>query len=285
MKFLIYGHQGFIGKQAVLYLQQTEEVILGEKRADDEDNLEDEIRKHNPDRVISFAGRVRGEGVLTADYLEKPGKLVDNIRDNLYGPFLLATICAKLKIHFTYLGTGCIFDNTEDESKQFDESSKPNFYGSSYSVVKGFTDRMMHQFPNVLNVRIRMPMISEEHPLNLITKLCKYEKICSYPNSMTVLDELLPILIDLAKKQETGTINLTNPGVIRHNEILEMYKEIVDPTFTWKNFTIEEQNQILACQRSNNKLDTTKLEHMYPHVLPIKDSVRNLLVKMKASKK
>ena len=56
-----------------------------------------------------------------------------------------------------------------------------------------------------------------------------------------------------------------------------MYKEYIDPEFTWKNFSIEEQNKILASERSNNLLDTTKLETFWPNVKNIKDSVRNLL--------
>ena len=39
-----------------------------------------------------------------------------------------------------------------------------------------------------------------------------------------------------------------------------MYKEIVDFNFEWKNFTAEEQSKILASDRSNNFLDTSKLE-------------------------
>jgi hypothetical protein len=98
---------------------------------------------------------------------------------------------------------------------------------------------------------------------------------------MTVLDELLPFLIDLALRGEVGTVNLTNPGIISHNEILTMYKEIVDPEFTWTNFTIEEQNHILASKRSNNCLDTTKLATLCPNVLPIHESVRNTILRMK----
>ena len=33
--------------------------------------------------------------------------------------------------------------------------------------------------------------------------------------------------IDMSCKKVTGTVNLTNPGLVSHNEILEMYKEIV----------------------------------------------------------
>ena len=71
---------------------------------------------------------------------------------------------------------------------------------------------------------------------------------------MTVLDELIPIMMDLVFKKHIGTINMVNPGAISHNEILEMYKEIVDPNFTWQNFTIEEQDEILKSKRSNNHL-------------------------------
>ena len=98
---------------------------------------------------------------------------------------------------------------------------------------------------------------------------------------MTVLDELLPYALDMAKKGITGTINLTNPGLVSHNEILEMYREIVDPSFTWKNFSQEEQAKILAADRSNNCLDTSKLKEMFPEVKHIKDSVRETLERMK----
>ena len=101
---------------------------------------------------------------------------------------------------------------------------------------------------------------------------------------MTVLDELLPVMIDMAEKKITGTINLTNPGLISHNEILEMYREIVDKKFTWKNYSVEEQNNILAAGRSNNYLDTTRLEELYPDVKNIKVSVRECLEKMKENK-
>jgi hypothetical protein len=134
---------------------------------------------------------------------------------------------------------------------------------------------------SVLNVRIRMPITDEFNGRNFITKITNYAKICSVPNSMTVLNELLPLMIDMAKNNVTGTVNLTNPGLITHNEILEMYKEIVDPEFKWENFTIEEQRAILDSGRSNNFLETTRLETLYPNVKGIKESVREMLVQMK----
>jgi 3,5-epimerase/4-reductase len=140
----------------------------------------------------------------------------------------------------------------------------------------------MHFYKDsVLNLRIRMPITGERNSRNFITKITTYEKICSVPNSMTVLPELLPYVVDMMLKGTKGTVNLTNPGVISHNEILEMYKELVDNEFTWKNFSEEEQRKILASGRSNNHLDTTRLETLYPMVDTIHVAVRKCLMMYK----
>jgi 3,5-epimerase/4-reductase len=277
MKWLVFGHKGWIGQQVVKIIESKEYIVVTtDIRADDEQKVDKLLQDIQPDRVISLIGRTHGEGYTTIDYLEQKGKLIENVRDNLYGPLVLGLLCKKYNIHYTYLGTGCIFSGYNEEYK---EENIPDFFGSSYSVVKGFTDRLMKQLDNnVLNVRIRMPITSEKNNVrNFIYKITHYEKICSMTNSMTVLPELLPLMIDMADKKQTGTINLTNPGAITHNEILEMYKEIVDPTFVWQNFTIEEQDNILLSGRSNNILDTTKLVNLYPNVKPIKESIREVL--------
>jgi 3,5-epimerase/4-reductase len=60
-----------------------------------------------------------------------------------------------------------------------------------------------------------------------------------------------------------------------------MYREIVDPDFTWKNFSQEEQLKILAADRSNNELTTQKLQDLYPSLRPIRQAVRETLINMK----
>lgn len=287
---LLFGVNGWIGNKVYKLLNTKNiNVHIAESRADNYNDVEDEIKKYKTiTHIMSFIGRTHGtydgEKISTIDYLEKPGKLKENIQDNMYGPLCLALLAQKYDIHFTYLGTGCIFnhDTMNHDTNGYTEESQPDFFGSSYSIVKGITDKIMHHFKtNILNVRIRMPITDEVNERNFITKITNYKKICSIPNSMTVLNYLLPIMIDMSLKYNVGTINLTNPGLISHNEILEMYREIVDPEFKWENFTIEEQNQILLSQRSNNLLDTSKLEKMYPNVLNIKEAVRNILLEMK----
>lgn len=286
MKLLVYGHKGWIGKQFIQLLQKEIKMnyYLSDVRADDTERLFIELDEVQPTHVISFIGRTHGQigekEYTTIDYLEQPGKLVENVRDNLFAPISLALACKERKIHYTYLGTGCIFNSLDSDieaNKGFTELSVPNFFGSGYSIVKGFTDRLMHQLEDtVLNLRIRMPIVEEDCPRNFITKIKKYKKICSMPNSMSVLPELLPIALRMLQTSLTGTVNLTNPGVISHNEILELYKEYIEPTFTWENFSIEEQRAVLACERSNNLLSTKRLEEFAPEVRPIKQAIKEL---------
>ena len=286
MTILIYGHNGWIGKQFIEILKNSNIDFLTSNQRANSNDVENELISNNITHVISFIGRTHGvidnKMYSTIDYLEQKDKLNENIRDNLFAPLTLAILCKKHNIHYTYLGTGCMFTNTDVSSYAFKENDKPNFTGSSYSTVKGYTDMLMHHFDNVLNLRIRMPIISEDNPRNFITKIVNYEKICSIQNSMTVLPELLPIALKMILSNKTGTINLTNPGLISHNEILELYKKYVDTNFTWNNFTIEEQNKILDSKRSNNYLDTTTLENFESSVKNIKDSIEELMKNYKS---
>jgi len=279
MKLLIFGSKGWIGRQFCEYLDENNILYIeSDSRADNEKDVEKEILEHLPSNIISLIGRTYGENFNTIDYLEQPGKLVENIRDNLYAPIILSILCERYNIHYTYMGTGCIFEYN-DEGKKNNEDDLPNFFGSSYSIVKGYTDRLQHMYSkNTLNLRIRMPIINYDHDRNFITKITNYEYVCSVPNSMTVLHDMYPIMLDMIKKNITGTFNMCNKGAITHNEILELYKTHVDNDFTWKNFTIEEQNKILLSKRSNIELSTEKLYELYPNIPDIKTSIEKCMI-------
>lgn len=119
-----------------------------------------------------------------------------------------------------------------------------------------------------------MPISSDlSNPRNFITKISRYNKVVNIPNSMTVLDELLPVAIEMAKRNVRGIWNFTNPGVVTHNEILQMYREHIDSNFKWENFNLEEQAKVIVSPRSNNELDASKLKNEFPGLLSIKDSI------------
>lgn len=283
MKVLVYGAKGWIGQQ---FISNTKhEIVEGKTRPDNYQDAFDEIQQVNPVCVISFLGRTYGtthDGKLipSIDYLELPGKLYENMRDNFYAPYNLATICEKQNRHFIYLGTGCIYTYTEDK-KTFSEDDKPNFFGSGYSTVKGYTDQILRNFNNTLQLRIRMPVSKLVSGRNLIDKLVAYPNICSIPNSMTVLDDMWPIIDKMIDVRECGVYNLTNPGTTEHNWILEQYQKFINPEHSWNLISYDEQMKYIKCERSNNEMSTNKLEVFCKNynleILPIQESIKRAL--------
>ena len=286
-KIFVYGANGWIGEQFIGLLEKEGvEYVIGQRRLGDEpdERIEEEILSASPTHVASFIGRTHGPGSNTVDYLEGgPDKLVINMRDNVYGPLLLAEICRKFGIHFTYIGSGCLFKYDEEHpvgSKPFTEDDRPNFFGSSYSVAKGYTDRLMHHYENVLNVRMRLPVSSDVSSRNLITKITSYKRIMNIPNSVTVLPELLPVLLKLMKKRHTGTLNLVNHGCVEHSDVLEAYKEIVDPSLEYEVVDESDQSEFatrLRSSRSNCYLSTDRLAQLAPEVSEAKEAVTRII--------
>jgi len=268
MKVYLVGHKGWIGGMYIeLFNKLNIEYCTSDFRGESME-IKSDILEKQPTHILCCMGRthgvLNGTQYNTIDYLQNNETLKENINDNLYVPLNLALFAKSNNIHFTYMGTGCIFsyDTPLDTVYRIKEEDKPNFFGSNYSIVKGFTDMLMKQ-TDALVLRIRMPITCKNNPRNFITKILKYKKICSLPNSMSVLDDLLPLSIEMMVNMEIGCFNFTNPGPINHNTILTMYRDMIDSSFTWENFTIEEQNMVLSAQRSNNILDTTKLKSKY----------------------
>lgn len=274
LKFLIYGRTGWIGGLlGELCKSQGLEFAYGAGRLENRPSLEADIAAVKPTHVFNAAGVT---GRPNVDWCES--HKVETIRTNVVGTLTLADVCREKGLILVNYATGCIFEFDEKHPLGsgigFKEDDTPNFIGSFYSKTKAMVEDLLRNYDNVCTLRVRMPISSDlSNPRNFITKITRYEKVVNIPNSMTILDELLPISIEMAKRNLTGIYNFTNPGVVSHNEILEMYRDYMDPSFTWKNFTLEEQAKVIIAPRSNNELDATKLSREFPEMLGIKESL------------
>lgn len=269
MKFLVWGGSGWIGAMVVSLLKDlSHEVVLAQSRLTDYIGIVNEISHILPDRVINAAGIT---GVPNVDWCETHKR--ETFFVNTIGVVNLAQACFDKNLHLTNYATGCIYEYKNSYEDIYSEEDEPNFTGSTYSKSKIYAEKMLENYSNVLTLRIRLPLTNIRSNKNIICKLINYSRVVNIPNSMSVLPELLPISLDMSVKSLTGIYNLVNPGVITHNQLLEMYKKHIDPSLTWENFTESEQNSILASKRSNCSLDTTKLTNLYPvrHILDAAD--------------
>ncbi|CAA7018332.1 unnamed protein product [Microthlaspi erraticum] len=274
LNFLIYGRTGWIGGLlGKLCESQGISYTYGSGRLQDRQSIVADIETVKPSHVFNAAGVT---GRPNVDWCES--HKVETIRTNVAGTLTLADICREKGLVLINYATGCIFEYDSGHPLGsgigFKEEDTPNFTGSFYSKTKAMVEELLKNYENVCTLRVRMPISSDlSNPRNFITKIARYEKVVDIPNSMTILDELLPISIEMAKRNLTGIYNFTNPGVVSHNDILKMYKEYIDPSFTWKNFTLEEQAKVIVAPRSNNELDATKLKTEFPEMLSIRESL------------
>ncbi|KKU77712.1 MAG: hypothetical protein UY05_C0075G0007 [Candidatus Peregrinibacteria bacterium GW2011_GWA2_47_7] len=172
--------------------------------------------------------------------------------------------------------SGCVYEGDKG-GEGYSEEDAPNFDGSYYSRTKAWSEHMLKDF-NVLQLRLRMPFDSIPSERNFITKIVKYNKVISVPNSISVLEDFLKAAKVLIEKRATGVYNVTNPGTITHQEILDLYIELVDPTYHYELFSIEEMEKITKAKRSNCGLSVKKLEAEGIHLRPVAEAVRESLI-------
>ncbi|MEK7146217.1 MAG: sugar nucleotide-binding protein, partial [Patescibacteria group bacterium] len=248
------------------------EAKISEVRLENLSEIKAELEREKPDVVINCAGKT---GRPNVDWCED--HKMETMASNVTAPLLLAQAVEELGIYMVHLGSGCVYEGYKN-GEGFSEDDPANFDGSFYSKTKAWSETLLKEFP-VLQLRIRMPFDSEPGERNFVSKITKYSKVISVPNSLTVLDDFFMAAKQLMDQKATGIFNLTNPGVIEHKEILDMYKEIVDPNFHYELFSVEEMNKITKARRSNCALSSKKLESRGIHMRPIHEAVRDALAK------
>ncbi len=265
MKFLLYGSTGWIGTHIKNYIQtelKDGEVYLGNARCDNIAELTQEISTVKPDQIISSIGRAYGKNMYNTSYIED--KLNVNVRDNLVAPLTLATVCNTLNIHCTFVGTGCVYKT--EEGKIYTEEDEPSLIASNHSIIKSTAEKLIqNNNTNCLHIKIRYPISGDFHPKCLLSKLISYDKVLNSDTSISYLPDIIPIIVDMASKQITGTYHLTNTDAINLLNSKIIYKVENDQTLTVSEFSEEEHNKQIG-YRSNIVIDNIKIRSLYPAI-------------------
>ena len=261
---LVFG-RGWMGTS---WAARSEGAYLSDVDIADEAAVAAELDRRRPVHVVNAAGRT---GTPNVDALEgHPGAVY---RSNVVGPLVLAAACRERGIHLTHLGSGCVYQG-DNHGRGYAEEDPPNFHGSLYARSKATAEAALRDF-DVLQLRIRMPLSAEPHPRNLLTKLLGYPRIVSVPNSVTVLEDAWPVAEALVAQRATGTWNLVNDGVERHDELLDLYRESVDPGHAYQVVDMAELG--LKAPRSNCVLATGKLREAGLALPPLAESLPRLV--------
>lgn len=265
---LIFGN-GWLGGKLASKLEGTISRADITRRSE----VEEELKRFSPRIVINAAGKT-GRPNIDACESDPAGTFLVNTA----GPILLAKECLSRGIFMAHLGSGCIYNG----EGPYTEDSPPNFFGSVYSRSKILSETALKDLP-VLQIRIRMPFDGAPSPRNLITKLVGYRRVISVPNSLTCLDDLMKACVHLIEHRRTGIWNVVNPGVATHDQILGLYRAVVDQNYTFETMPLAELAKVTVAGRSNCVLSTKKLEQEI-RIRPVEAALVDALRKYKESR-
>jgi len=275
---LVYGGNGFLGSALIELLKTSNEPYkVGLARLENREDLINEINTVKPSRVICMAG-IAGKPNISWFETNK----IEGIRANLIGQLNIADVSNTLGLHCTILTTGVIYkydsNHPVNSGIGYKEDEEPNFDGNFYSKLRIIEEKLLDSYPYLLSLRISYPTTSDFNPNSLVSKLIKYKNIQSIPLTITMVEDLWPILLDMSKRKIAGIFNFNNEGCISHDEILELYKKNVDELHEWQSTQPDLSNRA-ACE-----LDVSKLRSQGYEVPHVKDSMKKLMQKLKQLK-
>ena len=222
MKALILG-RGYLGPRLARGLARSMETFIPFADIHSAHFRSSDLTGY--DAVVNAFGKT---GRPNIDWCETHRE--ETYRSNVIDALELAEACAKAGVYLVHLSSGCIFYG--DRPGGFngrgwgeDDAANPQ---SFYSRTKYAADLVLSQLPNVVVVRLRMPIDHKPHPRNLITKLASYNNIIDVTNSVTVVDDLVAVVGSLIEKRVTGVFHVVNPNPVSHREILDAYQQHVD---------------------------------------------------------
>lgn len=271
MKILIIGN-GFIGSRCS---KSWPDAVVSEKMIESVDDVLSILEEHQPDAVLNAAGVI---GRPNVDWCED--HQLETIKGNTILPIQIAEACQKKGVYLLHIGSGCIYYGESPDPKGWreDDFANPEVV---YTKAKYAADLALMNLPNVGIARIRMPMDSMPFPGNIIDKLASYPKIIDVENSLTVIDDMVRVFRQLLEKKASGIFHVTNPGSIKHKEIVALYEELVDPSH--RNEWISEEdlvnNGLTKKKRSSNILQTGNLEKIGISMRPAQEALRQTMEK------
>ncbi len=278
MKILIIGN-GYIGKRCA---SAWDDAVLDNARVNSKQDVLDMLEKHQPDAVLNAAG-VKGKP--NVDWCED--HQIETILGNTKLPIMIAEACQEKQIYLLHIGSGCIFYG---DSAHPDKMWREGDFGNPspvYSRAKWAADLVLSTLPNTAIARIRMPLDYIPAPGNLIGKLASYPKIIDVENSVTVIEDMIEVFYQLLEKKAEGIFHVTNPGTLKHREIISLYQEFVDPEHSNEWISNEDLvKQGLATKgRSNNFLYSGNLEKVGIKMREVHEAIRETMQKYAEMKK
>ncbi len=225
MRILILG-RGWIGTMLREYVEKAgweasnPEILIGG----------DTLKKEEISLLKSAQVIVNTAAHTNIDWCEK--NKIEAFRSNVLGALQIAEHARDLGKQYVFFSSACIFESqiaSPDHGEalklyHFTETDTP-LPACFYSETKVMAEKLVREaYPQSLIVRPRLPLSEVPHPRNTIDKILSYPKLHSNQETVTVIEDMLPVLTSLIQKKATGVFHLVNAGTISPAEIADYFE-------------------------------------------------------------
>ena len=192
-----------------VHIQASEELDITDKPT-----LQSLIEREKPDRVFNTIAYTATAAA------ELPENRALAFKLNVQLPCMLLETLTVPWLHFS---TGMMFDGTRKDGTGWQETDTAEPTGF-YCWTKNWADGALNPFlesHQLIVARIHLPISSTSHPRNFLDRLLTFSNVIEEPCSLTIVDDMIPVIEKLFEKKAYGLYNIVNDGVISAAEIAE----------------------------------------------------------------
>lgn len=226
--FVLIGPAGFLGSSILRSLQGLGcRVVPSSVRLQDRLGIEQLFDEQKPTIGVVCAAGERGRpNISWCD-----SHPVETVDANITGQLNVAAAAYARGLHCTLLGTGAMYvADPQAPGRRFTEQDPPNMPEmKTYVALRQKMEELLAYFDNVVTLRVCYPMSSDLDPRGLIGKLARFKKVDRVVTSVTILEDLCPLIVDMAKRRVRGPVNFVNSGTVAYADIVEMLKQKSPP--------------------------------------------------------
>jgi dTDP-4-dehydrorhamnose reductase len=270
-KILVFGR----GQMAGFIPDYFPGVVISAADVTKPEEIEKDIKEYKPDVVINTAAKT------SIDWCELNKTEAFNV--NTLGAYNVWEICKKYGVFLCYFSSGCIFSSrTYDEVYREEDTPNPQCY---YSWTKVWAENILGKDENLLVLRPRVVISTKVDNRNTISKWLTYTHFISDLNTVSVIEDMFPVVADMVARRISGTFHIANQGTISPLEVATILRSEVNPELSITETSLEEVNSNLVAKRVTTVLSCDRLRAVGYSLPPVKESVAGTISKFKENLK
>ncbi len=245
-KYLVFGD----GQVAGFILDIFKDTVVSSADVTKPDEIERDIKKYRPGFCINTAA------MTSLEWCELNKLKAFEI--NTLGALNVWSACQKYNLFLCHFSSGCIY-SSKNVSQIYDEDDTPN-PECFYSWTKVWSENLLGLEERLLIIRPRVVISSKVDSRNTLSKWLTFSHFITEQNSVTILEDFIPVLKRMIDKKIHGTFNAVNEGTISPFEAGVLLKKFIDKELKLNKTTLDKVNENLIARRVSTILSSKKLK-------------------------